>query len=156
MTYGNNHYGPRRGRCTDIQRGIVCLRSKSGCFICRVNGEEIQGGFDAQRAQSASLYRCSVGAKSYEVRDEMCPQRICRSQSAREAIHVDVAIRVRSRRDARSWRYRRPKKKIIAPMQGKVVRIRLSCRHRGEAGQAVFVIEANEEPERAEVARRRS
>jgi biotin carboxyl carrier protein len=119
---------------------VELLRVKSGALVCRVNGEEIEGGFDAQSPER-DIISIIAGSESYEVR--------------RDGFGTDMQVSVGEQRftvdvrDPRSLKARRAKagatngpKKITAPMPGKVVRIISPVGTEVEAGQAVIVIEA--------------
>jgi biotin carboxyl carrier protein len=119
---------------------VELLRSKTGVLICRVNGEEIEGGFDAQNPER-DIVSMLIGSKSYEVRRDASGTEM-QVAVGEERFTVDV-------RDPRSLKARRAKagasegpKKIIAPMPGKVVRIVSPAGTEVEMGQAVIVIEA--------------
>src|SRR6266403_700123 len=119
---------------------VELSRSKDGTLVCRVNGEEIEGGFDAQNPER-DVISMLVGSKSYEVRRDVSGTDM-QVAVGEERFTVDV-------RDPRSLKARRAKagatdgpKKITAPMPGKVVRIVSPAGTEVEAGQAVIVIEA--------------
>jgi biotin carboxyl carrier protein len=119
---------------------VELVRSKSGELVCRVNGEVIKGGLDAQTPER-DIISMLVGSKSYEVRRDGSGAEL-QVTVGEERFAVDV-------RDPRSLKARRAKagasegpKKITAPMPGKVVRIVSPAGTEVEAGQAVIVIEA--------------
>jgi biotin carboxyl carrier protein len=120
---------------------VELVRSKEGGkLICRVDGEEIQAGFDAQNPER-DILSVLLGSKSYEVRRD--------SSGAETQIVVGEERFSVEVRDPRSLRARRAKagtsdgpKKITAPMPGKVVRIISPEGTDVEAGQGVIVIEA--------------
>jgi biotin carboxyl carrier protein len=119
---------------------VELLRAKDGVMRCRVNGEEVKGGFDAQNPER-EIISMLVGNQSYEVKRDL--------SSTELQVIVDEERFTADVRDPRSLKARRAKagasegpKKITAPMPGKVVRIISPEGTAVEAGQGVIVIEA--------------
>jgi biotin carboxyl carrier protein len=119
---------------------VELSRAKDGVLRCRVNGEEVKGGFDAQNPER-EIISMLVGNQSYEVKRDLSSTEL-QVIVGEERFTADV-------RDPRSLKARRAKagasegpKKITAPMPGKVVRIISPEGTAVEAGQGVIVIEA--------------
>jgi biotin carboxyl carrier protein len=119
---------------------VELSRSKDGGLRCRVNGEEVKGGFDVQNPER-EIISILLGNKSYEVKRDFSSAEL-QVIVGEERFTADV-------RDPRSLKARRAKagasegpKKITAPMPGKVVRIISPEGTPVEAGQGVIVIEA--------------
>jgi biotin carboxyl carrier protein len=119
---------------------VELSRAKDGVLRCRVNGEEVKGGFDAQNPER-EIISMLVGNQSYEVKRDLSSTEL-QVIVGEERFTADV-------RDPRSLKARRAQagasegpKKITAPMPGKVVRIIAQAGSEVEAGDGVIVIEA--------------